>query len=136
MEESGLADRLAQCKAEAINLFEQGRYGDCVERFKVLVEIEPANSDLRHYLEVSREQVEKAQSPQVSSPLAELVNPPEDEVSPNASQIPEPAPPAASRPEARYVPVDVKSVVESELPKRQSIRLFEPSQQESGGPFR
>jgi hypothetical protein len=36
LEESGLADRIAQCKAEAIKLFEQGRYGDCIERFKVL----------------------------------------------------------------------------------------------------
>lgn len=73
MEESGLADRIAQCKAEAIKLFEQGRYGDCIERFKVLSELEPTNTDLRDYLEVSREQTEKVQSVQVTPPLTEAV---------------------------------------------------------------
>ena len=67
MEESGLADRIAQSKAEAIKLFEEGRYGDCIERFKVLADLDPTNSDLRDYLEVSREQVEKAQSSLVYS---------------------------------------------------------------------
>ena len=72
MEESGLADRIAQSKAEAIKLFEEGRYGDCIERFKVLADLDPTNSDLRDYLEVSREQVEKAQSSLVTPPLQEV----------------------------------------------------------------
>src|SRR5262245_23023640 len=55
LEESGLADRIAQCRSEAVTLFEQGRYADCIERFKVLAEIDPTNTDLRDYLEVSRE---------------------------------------------------------------------------------
>jgi hypothetical protein len=68
LEESGLADRIAQCKADAIKLFEQGKYGDCIERFKVLAELEPTNSDLRDFLEVSREQVQKVQASEVIPP--------------------------------------------------------------------
>lgn len=69
LEESDLTDRIAQCKAEAIKLFEQGRYTDCVERFKLLSELEPENSDLRDYLEISQEQVEKQQSSQLNLPV-------------------------------------------------------------------
>lgn len=71
LEESGLANRMSQCKAEAVSLFEQGRYADCIERFKVLSELDPANSDLRHYLEVSREQAEKAARPEPALPMVE-----------------------------------------------------------------
>ena len=139
LEESGLAERIAQCKAEAIKLFEQGRYVDCIERFKVLAELEPTNSDLRDFLEVSREQVEKVQSAEVIPPTAELITPQETEligpqeavVASHDSQIPEPELPAPSNPEPLYVPVEIKSVVAPELPRRQSLRLFEPSQTDS-----
>ena len=131
MEESGLADRIAQCKAEAIKLFEQGRYGDCVERFKLLSEFEPTNSDLRHYLEVSREQAEKAQSSQITPPLAEPVGPQEAEGSSEASQIPEPTLPAPSTFEPLDVLLETQRAMDSEPPKRYSTRLFEPNQQDS-----
>ncbi|MCI0621280.1 MAG: hypothetical protein L0387_06380 [Acidobacteria bacterium] len=68
LEDSGLTDRIAQCKAEAIKLLEQGRYSDCVERFKVLSELEPANGDLRHYLEISQEQVANAKLSHLNGP--------------------------------------------------------------------
>jgi hypothetical protein len=138
MEESGLADRIAQCKAEAIKLFERGRYGDCIERFKILSELDPTNSDLRHYLEVSCEQAEKMLSSQVTPRPAEPVDTQDAETTSNASQVSEsalPAPakpePLPSKPEPLYVPVEVKDIADLELPKRHSTRLFEPSQQES-----
>lgn len=131
MEESGLADRIAQCKAEAIKLFEQGRYRDCIERFKVLTELEPTNTDLRDYLEVSREQTEKVQSVQATAPVTETVESQEVQVSSSDSQMPEPAQPDGSRPEPAYVPVEIKNVVEVELPKRHSTRLFEPGQEDA-----
>jgi len=139
MEETGLADRIAQCKSEAIKLFEQGRYGDCIERFKVLAELEPTNSDLRDFLEVSREQVEKVQSAEVIPPTAEPITPQEIEpiapqeavVSSQGSQIPEPelSPPNNRVP--LYVPVEIQSVVTPQLPQRHSSRLFEPIQPDS-----
>lgn len=129
MEESGLADRIAQCKAEAIRLFEQGRYGECIERFKVLTELEPTNTDLRDYLEVSREQTEKVQPVQVTPPVTETVESQEVQVSSSDSQMPEPAEPEASRPEPVYLPVEIQNVVQVDLPKRHSIRLFEPGQE-------
>jgi len=128
LEESGLADRIAQCKAEAIKLFEQGRYGACIERFKVLAELEPTNSDLRDFLEVSREQVEKVQSSEVIPPTNELVRPQEAVVSSHDAQIPEPELPASSKLEPLNVPVEIKNIVDAEVPKRHSTRLFEPSQ--------
>ena len=131
LEESGLADRIAQCKAEAIKLFEQGRYGDCIERFKVLAELEPANSDLRDFLEVSREQVEKVQSSVVMPPAIELVQSQEAAHATPDSQAPEAELAAPSKPEALYVPVEIKSVANPELPQLQSTRLFEPSQPDS-----
>jgi len=135
LEESGLEDRIAQCKAEAIKLFEQGRYGDCIERFKALAELEPTNSDLRDFLEVSREQVEKVQASEVVPPTTEpmtpqeteLITPQEAVVSSHDSQIPEPELPAPSKLEPIYVPVEIKSLVDPELPKRNSTRLFEPN---------
>ena len=135
MEESGLADRIAQSKAEAIKLFEEGRYGDCIERFKVLADLDPTNSDLRDYLEVSREQVEKAQSSLVTPPLQEVVQPQEAEVSSKDSQISEPELPAPhSNPEPLYVPVEIKNVADPELSGRHSARLFEPIQPDSKDP--
>ena len=139
LEESGLAERIAQCKAEAIKLFEQGRYGDCIERFKVLAELEPTNTDLRDFLEVSREQVEKVQSAEIIPPTTEPTTPQEAEliahqeavVSSHDSQIPEPELSAPSTPEPLYVPVEIKSVVIPELSQRHSPRLFEPSQPDS-----
>jgi tetratricopeptide (TPR) repeat protein len=138
LEESGLADRIAQCKAQAIKLFEQGLYGDCIERFKVLAELEPTNSDLRDFLEVSREQVEKVQSAEVIPPPAELTTPqeteviaPQEVVSSHDSQIPVPELPAPSKPEPLYVPVEIESAVTPELSQRHSPRLFEPSQTDS-----
>ncbi len=135
MEESGLADRIAQCKAEAIKLFEEGRYGDCIERFKVLADLDPTNSDLRDFLEISREQVEKAQSSLVTPPLPEVVQPQEVEVSSKDSQISEPELPAPhSNPEPLYVPVEIKNVADPELSGRHSLRLFEPIQPDSKDP--
>ena len=142
LEESGLADRIAQCKSEAIKLFEQGRYGDCIERFKVLAELEPTNSDLRDFLEVSREQVEKVQSAEVIPPTAEPITPQETEpiapqeavVSSQDSQIPEPELSAPTNREALYVPVEIQSVVTPQLPQRHSTRLFEPTQPDSVEP--
>jgi tetratricopeptide (TPR) repeat protein len=139
LEESGLAERIAQCKAEAIKLFEQGRYGDCIERFKVLAELEPTNTDLRDFLEVSREQVEKVQSTEVIPPTtepttpqeAELIAPQEAVVSSHDSQIPEPELPTPSTPEPLYIPVEIKSVVAPELSQRHFPRLFEQSQPDS-----
>jgi tetratricopeptide (TPR) repeat protein len=131
LEESGLADRISQCKAEAIKLFEQGRYGDCIERFKVLAELEPNNSDLRDFIEISREQVDKVQSTSITPPLNEPVQPEEPEVTSSDSQIPEPELPPPAMPEPLYVPVEIKSVVDLELPKLHSTRLFEPSQPEA-----
>lgn len=130
MEESGVADRIAQCKAEAIKLFEEGRYSDCIERFKILSELDPTNSDLRHYLEVSCEQAEKMQS-SVTPPLAEPVNTQEDEIASKATQIPEPELPAPSKPESLHVPEDANNTADLELSKRHSAGLLEPSQEES-----
>jgi tetratricopeptide (TPR) repeat protein len=150
LEESGLADRIAQCKAEAIKLFEQGRYGDCIERFKVLAELEPTNSDLRDFLEISREQVEKVQSAEVMPPAepvmlqeTELTTPQETEprtpqevvVSSHDSQIPEPELLSPSNLEPLYIPVEIQSVVSPELSQRHSPRLFEPSQLDSVASF-
>jgi tetratricopeptide (TPR) repeat protein len=67
--EQDLTDRFAQDKVEAIRLFEQGQNSDCVERFKLLSEHEPGNPDLRHYLEVSREQAQAQQPSQLHLPL-------------------------------------------------------------------
>jgi tetratricopeptide (TPR) repeat protein len=68
LEESELANRIAQCRSEAIRLFGQGRYSDCVARFELLSALEPKNSDLRRYLEMSRELVEKQQPSQLNLP--------------------------------------------------------------------
>ena len=125
LEESGLADRIAQCKAEAIKLFEQARYGDCIERFKLLSELEPTNSDLRHYLEVSREQAEKAQPSQVTPPLAAASH--EAEISSSAPQIPELGLSAPSRPESLAVPTETLGAVDLEVPVPHSVALVEPS---------
>jgi len=127
LEESGLADRIAQCKAEAINLFEQARYGDCIERFKLLSELEPTNSDLRHYLEVSREQAEKAQTSQVTPPLAEPVASHEAEISSSAPQIPGLGLPAPSRPESLAVPTETPGTADLDVPVPHSAALVEPS---------
>ncbi len=74
LEASDLIDRMAQFKAEAIALFEQGRYSDCVEKFKLLSELEPTNYDLRDYLEISREQAEKQRQQLNSATDAPLKN--------------------------------------------------------------
>jgi tetratricopeptide (TPR) repeat protein len=79
-----LTDPFAREKAEAINLFEQGQYSDCVERFKLLSEREPNNVDLHHYLEVSREQAETREPSQLQLPLA--VPPENSDVA--ASEVP------------------------------------------------
>src|SRR5262249_21643085 len=138
LEESGLADRIAQCKSEAVTLFEQGRYADCIERFKVLAEIDPTNTDLRDYLEVSREQVEKADQAKqaeqakeaeqaesakvvepsaepIESPVAAPVSDPQDDES--TSAVP-------SSPESVYVPMESKKDFYPDLPTLPS-RLFE-----------
>jgi hypothetical protein len=137
LEESGLADRIAQCKSEAVTLFEQGRYADCIERFKVLSEIDPTNSDLRDYLEVSREQAEKAEKAElaekaesakvgepsaepVESPVAAPVSDPQDE---------EPTLAGPSSPESVYVPMESKKDFYPDPPTLPS-RLFEPDPEE------
>jgi tetratricopeptide (TPR) repeat protein len=86
MKESGLADRIAQLKTEAVQLFQSGRFADCVERFKLLTELEPANCDLRHYLEVCLEQVEK---PAISQLNPAPPKPPEQQPSKPQSASPE-----------------------------------------------
>lgn len=57
--DSDLATRIAQFKAESLKFFEHGRYTECVQRFKLLTELEPDNYDLRDYLEISIEEAEK-----------------------------------------------------------------------------
>lgn len=52
------------------------------------------------------------------------------EISSSNTQMPEPTEPEASRTEPVYVPVEIKNVVEVELPKRHSTRLFEPGQED------
>ena len=131
LEESGLADRIAQCKAEAIKLFGQGRYGDCIERFKLLSELEPANTDLRHYLEVSCEQTEKAQSSQVTPRLTERVESHEMEISSSASPIPEPEAEAPFTPQPHLVQKNTNTTADLETPRPSPNRLFEPSEQDS-----
>jgi len=128
MEQSGLTDRIALCKAEAIKLFEEGRYGDCIERFKVLADLDPTNGDLRDFLEVSREQVGKAQSTLLTPPLQEeVVQPQQAEVSSKDSQISEPGLPAQSSPEPVCAAVETEKVVEPDF----SARPFDPVQPES-----
>jgi tetratricopeptide (TPR) repeat protein len=58
-DESDFASRIVQFKAESLKLFEHGRYSECVERFKLLTELDPENYDLRDYLEISIEEAEK-----------------------------------------------------------------------------
>lgn len=62
--DADLAYRIAQFKAESLKLFEHGQYSECVERFKLLTDLEPENYDLRDYLEISIEEAEKQKQPQ------------------------------------------------------------------------
>ena len=57
--DSDLANRIAQFKAESLKFFEHGRYSECVQRFKLLTELDPENYDLRDYLQISIEEAEK-----------------------------------------------------------------------------
>ncbi len=57
--DSDLGNRIAQFKAESLKFFEHGRYSECVQRFKLLTELDPENHDLRDYLQISIEEAEK-----------------------------------------------------------------------------
>ena len=57
--DSELATRIEQFKAESLKFFEHGRYSECVQRFKLLSELDPGNHDIRDYLQISIEEAEK-----------------------------------------------------------------------------
>ncbi|MFN8007417.1 MAG: hypothetical protein U0V70_10410 [Terriglobia bacterium] len=87
--DSDLTDRIAQFKAESLKLFERGQYSECIERFKLLSELDPGNYDLRDYLEISQEEAEKqkrAQATPVENPISSKQNP--DPLPEFASQVP------------------------------------------------
>jgi hypothetical protein len=50
-------------KQEAISQFDQDLYGDCLDRFRILCELEPENQMLKDYLEQCHEMADKAPSP-------------------------------------------------------------------------
>jgi hypothetical protein len=51
--ESELARQIEETRAQAIKLFEQGNYRECIAGFNVLYKLDPTNIDLRDYLEIS-----------------------------------------------------------------------------------
>lgn len=116
LEASHLTHRIAQFKAEAIKLFEQGQYSDCVKRFGLLSELEPADRDLRDYLEISLEQVEKQKKPQLDSASAvHLKNQDTAVPSTPAPEVPEPAVVSPSEPPAPVIVIEAQGADQPEV---------------------
>lgn len=69
--EHELALHVARTKQAAVDLFQKGQYKECVDKFKFLCEVEPGNRDFRDYLEISREQLQKLEQPQLETTEAE-----------------------------------------------------------------
>jgi tetratricopeptide (TPR) repeat protein len=126
-----LTDRFAQDKAEAIRLSEQGQCSDCVERVELLSGREPGNTDLRPYLEVSREQAEAQQPSQLHLPL---VVPPDNQ-NVTASEAPPPDVPAPvlishAEPPPAAVGIEPQRSDRLEVPTVEPVSPFAPIQRD------
>ncbi len=118
--EPDLADRIAKFKTEAIDLFQQGKYSECVARFKLLHELEPANCDLRHYLEISQEQVQQQQSH-----LNSIGTPPSTDPDTETTEAPAPDVPTLALPSPNEPLPQVVSV-EPQRPSIPVVSAAEP----------